>query len=77
MTDTESKDTRCPHCNGDKQFVIAMHRQWCDCTRKKISCPTRTENCWTCNGTGILIGLRRVIYKARGGPAPRPFRGYA
>lgn len=62
---------KCPHCKGDKGWSELI-------TPEFIEPPEYKWNiCRTCSGNGEISHLKMAIYKARGGPEPIKFRGFA
>jgi DnaJ-class molecular chaperone len=82
--DAASKDA-CPECKGVGSHHVERHAQVCGTfedeeTRAHFcaaNCSVGDVECRVCHGTGILAGVPRAVYMARGGAAPVPFRGYA
>lgn len=69
----------CPDCKGERGWwgpILCVapyeHEGVDDC-----GCPRDWNECRTCHGTGILTGVPRAVYMARGGPAPVQLRGYS
>lgn len=61
---------KCPQCNGEKVLKRLISREWEEEKYENSPCPT-------CQGEGEVSELQAAVYKARGGPAPTPLRGYA
>lgn len=61
---------KCPHCKGEKVIRRLVSREWEEEKYEQDTCPT-------CRGEGQISELQAAVYKARGGPAPIPLRGYA
>lgn len=69
---------QCPHCRGAGEIVIPHICQGCDGESEHHQHPApQRYTCWTCRGAKVLSGLALAVYKARGGPAPLPMRGFA
>ncbi|KKM97688.1 hypothetical protein LCGC14_1165480 [marine sediment metagenome] len=64
-------EVKCPHCEGGKGYQGLLTPEWIE--------PPEYEwfPCRTCKGKGKITELQNAIYKARGGPVPIVFRGYA
>lgn len=67
----------CPECKGEKGYSQTFHDQSCVFDEVCERHHPQWHDCPACHGSGELSGLALAIYKARGGPAPTPFRGYA
>lgn len=68
---TVKNTEECPECKGEKGYNKLLTPEWLE--------PSEYEwqNCQTCEGEGEITSLQLAVYKARGGPAPIKFRGYA
>ena len=64
----------CPHCHGEKRFKD-LHEQGCDA--EGCSCSRAEVTCWTCEGDGVVSNVQIAVFRARGGPGPVPFWGFA
>lgn len=62
---------KCPHCDGEKGYSKLLTPEWHE--------PPEYEwnDCRTCVGAGKITALDLAVYRARGGPAPIQFRGFA
>lgn len=63
--------SECPHCKGEKGWKEELTPEWMDPPEHKWN------DCRTCQGVGEITALALAVYKARGGPAPIKFVGYA
>lgn len=61
----------CPHCEGKTGWEKLTTPEWIEPPVHKWT------TCWTCDGKGEVDELKAAIYKARGGPEPIRFRGFA
>lgn len=61
----------CPHCNGQKGYKKMLTPEWHEPPEYEW------ENCRTCEGQGRISHLKLAIFRARGGPTPITFRGFA
>ena len=66
----ETNKVECPHCKGQKGWDELRSREWEKPKNEWVAC-------WTCRGKGKVSKMEAAIYKARGGPAPVPLKGYA
>lgn len=69
----------CPECKGTRGYLGPLdcvapyeHEDMEDC-----GCPRSWTPCRVCHETGEVAPIALAVYKARGGAAPVPFRGYA
>ena len=68
----------CPQCHGAKgREVRPTHGAGCWEHECFCSSKARWVPCRTCRGDGEISEAELGIYKARGGPAPTPMKGYA
>lgn len=78
-------DNACPECKGRGSHHVERHAQVCGTfedeeTRAHFcaaNCQVEDVECRVCRGSGILVGIPRATYMARGGAAPIQRRGYA
>lgn len=70
-----SKDLAiCPECNASAGRWVTDHDQSCAMSEEPCQHLRRWVRCETCKGERFIARMLAAIYRARGGPAPAPYR---
>jgi hypothetical protein len=62
---------KCPECEGKKGYNELLTPEWHEPPEYKWN------DCRTCTGEGKISDLSLAVYRARGGPTPIQFVGFA
>jgi DnaJ-class molecular chaperone len=73
-TFTPTDAVLCPECGGSGQHVVYLRQRPYENGDEP---PDRVDTCSMCLGLGKVTAFQLAIYRARGGSAPVPLRGFA